>query len=78
MVAGWIAVVGPKGMAPELVKRINAAFVTAFARPEVKEAMAKQGGVAWRGVAGFGVCFCESWVTCPGVRERQYYRVLGV
>lgn len=43
MVEGWIAVVGPKGMAPDLVKHINAAFVAAFATPEVKESMAKQG-----------------------------------
>jgi tripartite-type tricarboxylate transporter receptor subunit TctC len=43
LVEGWIGVVGPKGMAPDLVKRLNAAFVTAFNSPEVKEAMAKQG-----------------------------------
>ena len=43
MVEGWIAVVGPKNLNAELVKRINAAFVTAFSTPEVKEAMAKQG-----------------------------------
>jgi tripartite-type tricarboxylate transporter receptor subunit TctC len=43
LVEGWFAAVGPKGMAPELVKRINAAIVTAFNTAEVKEAMAKQG-----------------------------------
>ena len=43
MVEGWIAVVGPKGLPSEQVKRINAAFVTAFSTPEVKESMAKQG-----------------------------------
>ena len=43
LVEGWIAAVGPKGMAPELVQRINAAIVTAFNTAEVKEAMAKQG-----------------------------------
>lgn len=43
VVEGWIAVVGPKGMVPDQVRRINAAFITAFATPEVKEAMAKQG-----------------------------------
>jgi tripartite-type tricarboxylate transporter receptor subunit TctC len=43
MVEGWIAVIGPKGMPADVVKRINAAFITAFATPEVKEAMAKQG-----------------------------------
>ena len=43
MVEGWIAVVGPKGLPPEQVKRINAAFVAAFSTPEVRESMAKQG-----------------------------------
>jgi tripartite-type tricarboxylate transporter receptor subunit TctC len=43
LVEGWIAVIGPKGLPAEQVKRINAAFVTAFATPEVKDAMAKQG-----------------------------------
>lgn len=43
LVEGWIAVIGPKGIPVDMVKRINAAFVTAYATPEVKEAMAKQG-----------------------------------
>jgi tripartite-type tricarboxylate transporter receptor subunit TctC len=43
LVEGWIAAVGPKGMPPDMVKRINAAIVTAFNSSEVKEAMAKQG-----------------------------------
>jgi tripartite-type tricarboxylate transporter receptor subunit TctC len=43
LVEGWIAAVGPKGLAPEQVKRIQGALATAFATAEVKEAMAKQG-----------------------------------
>jgi len=43
LVEGWIAAVGPKGMSPELVKRLHTAFVTAFNTQEVKDAMAKQG-----------------------------------
>ena len=43
LVEGWIAVIGPKGLPAEQVKRINAAFVAAFATPEVRESMAKQG-----------------------------------
>lgn len=43
MVEGWIAMAGPKGMNPDLIKRLNTAVVTAFNTPEVKEAMAKQG-----------------------------------
>jgi len=43
LVEGWFAVIGPKGLPAAEVRRINAAFVTAFASAEVKEAMAKQG-----------------------------------
>lgn len=45
VVEAWIAVVGPKGMAPAEVKRIHDAVSAAFAAPEVKELMAKQGNV---------------------------------
>ena len=43
LVEGWVAVVGPKGLPADQVKRINQAFMTAFSTPEVKDAMAKQG-----------------------------------
>lgn len=43
MVEGWIAVIGPKGLPAEQVKRINAALVVAFSTPEVRESMARQG-----------------------------------
>jgi len=43
LVEGWFAVIGPAKMTPADVKRIHDAFVTAFATPEVREAMAKQG-----------------------------------
>lgn len=42
-VAGWFAVVGPARLAPAEVERIHDAFVAAFAAPEVREAMARQG-----------------------------------
>lgn len=42
LVDGWFAVIGPPKMAAADVQRIHAAFVTAFASTEVKEAMAKQ------------------------------------
>ena len=45
VVEGWFAVIGPKGMAPADVKRVHDAVSTAFANPEVKELMAKQGNV---------------------------------
>lgn len=43
IVDGWFAVVGPKGLPPAEVKRVHDAFVAAFATPEVKDAMARQG-----------------------------------
>ena len=43
LVEGWFAVIGPAKLPPADVKRINAAFVAAFATPEVREAMARQG-----------------------------------
>jgi tripartite-type tricarboxylate transporter receptor subunit TctC len=42
-VSGWFAVVGPAKLPPPEVRRIHDAFVAAFAAPETKEAMAKQG-----------------------------------
>ena len=43
LVDGWFAVVGPKGLPAADVARIHDAFTTAFATPEVKQAMARQG-----------------------------------
>jgi tripartite-type tricarboxylate transporter receptor subunit TctC len=43
LVEGWVAVVGPKGLADDQVRRINAALAAAFNAAEVKDAMAKQG-----------------------------------
>jgi tripartite-type tricarboxylate transporter receptor subunit TctC len=41
-VAGWCAVIGPKGLPPAQVKRLHDAFVTAFNDPEVKAGFAKR------------------------------------
>jgi tripartite-type tricarboxylate transporter receptor subunit TctC len=41
-VAGWFAVIGPKGLPAAQVKRLHDAVVAAFNDPEVKAAMAKQ------------------------------------
>jgi tripartite-type tricarboxylate transporter receptor subunit TctC len=43
LVEGWFAAIGPAKLPAADVNRINAAFVAAFAAPEVREAMAKQG-----------------------------------
>ncbi len=43
IVEGWFAVVGPAKLPAADVKRINEAVRAAFADPEVREAMAKQG-----------------------------------
>ena len=37
------AVIGPKGMSPAAVKKVHDAVTAAFADPEVREVMAKQG-----------------------------------
>lgn len=42
-VTGWFAVVGPSKLPQAEVKRIHDAFAAAYAAPEVREAMAKQG-----------------------------------
>ena len=44
-VAGWFAMVGPKGMPAAQVDRLHKAVVAAFNDPEVKVAMAKQDNV---------------------------------
>ncbi len=43
LVEGWFAVIGPAKLPSAEVKRVHDAFAAAFATPEVKEAMAKQG-----------------------------------
>ena len=43
LVEGWFAVIGPAKLPAAEVQRFNAALKTAFAAPEVTEAMAKQG-----------------------------------
>jgi tripartite-type tricarboxylate transporter receptor subunit TctC len=43
LVEGWFAVVGPAKLPPADVKRIHDGVSAAFASPDVKEAMAKQG-----------------------------------
>ena len=42
-VEGWFALIAPPKLPFEQVKRLHAAFSSAFAAPEVREAMAKQG-----------------------------------
>lgn len=42
-VEAWFAVLGPKGMNPAQVKKVNDALITAFDDPAVKEAMARMG-----------------------------------
>jgi tripartite-type tricarboxylate transporter receptor subunit TctC len=44
-VAGWFAVIGPAKLSETEVRRIHAAFTAAFATPEVREAMDKQGNM---------------------------------
>lgn len=43
IIEAWFALIGPKGMPAADVARVHTALVNAFATPEVKDAMAKQG-----------------------------------
>jgi tripartite-type tricarboxylate transporter receptor subunit TctC len=43
VIDAWFGVLGPKGMSPAAVKKVNDALVQAFNEPAVKETMAKQG-----------------------------------
>jgi tripartite-type tricarboxylate transporter receptor subunit TctC len=43
VVEGWFAIIGPAKLSAPDVKRINEAVAAAFAAPDVREAMAKQG-----------------------------------
>jgi tripartite-type tricarboxylate transporter receptor subunit TctC len=45
VVEAWFAVIAPKNLPASEVKRVHEAVVAAFADPEVKEAMARQGNV---------------------------------
>lgn len=60
VVEAWFAVVGPKGLPAAEVKRVHAAVVAAFAAPEVKALMARQGNVIDIGAAKQAMPFFKS------------------
>jgi tripartite-type tricarboxylate transporter receptor subunit TctC len=60
VVEAWFAVIGPKGLPAADVQRIHAALVKAFADPEVKDAMARQGNVINIGAADKAMPFFRS------------------
>jgi len=60
VVEAWFAVVAPKGLPAADVQRIHAALVKAFADPEVKDAMARQGNVINIGPADKAMPFFRS------------------
>jgi tripartite-type tricarboxylate transporter receptor subunit TctC len=60
VVEAWFAVIGPKGLPAAEVQRVHDAMVTAFADPEVKEAMARQGNVISVGAADKAMPFFRS------------------
>lgn len=45
LIDGWVAVVGPRGMAPQAVELVHAAFARAFAAEELRQAMARLGNL---------------------------------
>ncbi len=60
LVEGWFAVIGPARLPAADVKRINAAVAAAFATPEVREAMAKQGNTINVSTPEYAVSFFSS------------------
>ena len=60
IVEAWFAVIAPKNLPAADVKRVHAAVVAAFADPEVKEAMARQGNVINVGPAEGAMPFFRS------------------
>lgn len=50
-VGGWYGVYGPKGMAPELVTKLNKATQAALAQPELKKRFKDLGYEEWAGSA---------------------------
>lgn len=59
-VAGWFAMVGPKGLPAAQVDRLHKAVVAAFNDPEVKAAMAKQDNVINPSTPEIAVQFLKS------------------
>ena len=63
VIDAWFAVIGPKGMAPASVQRIHAGVVAAFAAPEVRDMMARQGNVIDVGTPEQAQAFFRSEMT---------------
>jgi len=59
-VEGWFAVVGPAGLPPAEVKRLNMLFARAFTSPDVLEAMKKQGNTISPGTPEAAARFFQS------------------
>jgi tripartite-type tricarboxylate transporter receptor subunit TctC len=60
VIEGWFAAVGPKGLPADQVRRINAAFVTAFSGADLKDVMAKQGNTINVSTPEFALAFFKS------------------
>jgi tripartite-type tricarboxylate transporter receptor subunit TctC len=60
VIEAWFAVIGPKGLPAAEVQRVHDGVVTAFADPEVKDAMARQGNVISVGAADKAMPFFRS------------------
>ena len=60
VVEAWFAVIAPKGLPAAEVQRAHAAVVAAFADPDVKDAMARQGNVISVGPADKAMPFFRS------------------
>jgi tripartite-type tricarboxylate transporter receptor subunit TctC len=63
LVEGWFAIIGPAKLPAAEMNRINAAVAAAFATPEVREAMAKQGNTIHVGTPEHAAQYFRSELT---------------
>ena len=63
VIDAWFAVIGPKGLSSANMQRIHDGVVAAFAAPEVKEMMARQGNVIDVGTSEQAQAFFRSEMT---------------
>ena len=60
VVEAWFGVLGPKGMSAADVKRVHEALVVAFADPQVKDTMARQGNIVAISTSEFAQSYFRS------------------
>ena len=70
-VAPWAAILGPANLPAEIVEKLNKATVAAFAKPDVREALSKQGFAAQTNTAAELGAFLKDQVLVWGKSLRE-------